>query len=66
MKDFLQLLYDVSRSFSGLMELQQLVPLIVRKANGRWADGGAVLLLDPEKEELFFHIAEVGRKWIDA
>jgi len=62
MKDFLQLLYDVSRSFSGLMELQQLVPLIVRKANEAvGADGGAVLLLDPEKEELFFpYTAEAG------
>jgi Nif-specific regulatory protein len=62
MKDFLQLLYDVSRSFSGLMELERLVPLIVRKAKeALGADGGAVLLLDPEKQELFFpYTAEAG------
>jgi len=53
--EFLELLYEVSRSFAQVIELEHLVPLVIRKTKELLgAEGGAVLLLDEDARELFF------------
>ena len=51
----LWLLYEVSRSFSELTELEQLIPVIVLKTKELLqCEGSAILLLDQSTNELFF------------
>jgi transcriptional regulator with GAF, ATPase, and Fis domain len=55
MRHSLDLLYEVSRSFHELLELHELVPLVIRRTKELLhADGSALLLLDPDTQELFF------------
>jgi len=51
----LSLLYDVSRSFSELIELDQLVGRVLSKTKDLLgAESCAILLLDDERQELYF------------
>ena len=51
----LSLLYRVSRSFSELIELDELIPFVVAKTKELLgAESSAVLLLDEESQELYF------------
>jgi len=51
----LELLYDVSRSFHALIELNDLVPIVVEKTKALLdADGCSVILLDETGRELYF------------
>jgi Nif-specific regulatory protein len=56
------LLYDLSRSFSELIDLDQLIAYVIAKTKELLdAEGSAVLLLDEDKRELFFpYSADVG------
>src|SRR5262245_63910799 len=50
-----RLLYDLGCAFAERLELEELVPLIVEKCRKTFdADGVAVLLLDTNRNELFF------------
>jgi Nif-specific regulatory protein len=49
------LLYEVSRSFSERLHLDELLPLIVAKTKELFGvESSAILLLDEERDELFF------------
>lgn len=49
------LLYDVSRSFSELIDLELLLPFVIAKTKEVLdAESSAVLLLDEERRELYF------------
>jgi Nif-specific regulatory protein len=51
----LALLYELSRSFSELIDLDQLIVLVMAKTKELLnAEGSAILLLDEDKRELFF------------
>lgn len=51
----LQVLYEVSRSLSQLLELEQLIPFIISRTKELLnVESSAVLLLDEEKKELYF------------
>jgi len=51
----LSLLCEVSQSISELIELERLVPFVIAKTKEiLHGDGAAVLLLDEERQELFF------------
>jgi Nif-specific regulatory protein len=56
----LRLLYDLGRDFAAHIELEDLLPLVTSKCREALdAEGVSVLLLDPEKDELFFpYVAE--------
>jgi Nif-specific regulatory protein len=62
MSRFLQVLYELSRSFTELLDLDELIPAVIRKTKESLrADGSAVLLVDPATGELFFpYTAEAG------
>src|SRR5215469_2531859 len=50
-----RVLYDLAREFAAQLELDKLLPLIITKCEEvLCAEGVAVLLLDPEKGELYF------------
>jgi Nif-specific regulatory protein len=55
-----RLLYDLGCAFAARLELDELIPLIVAKCREALeAEGVAVLLLDPESQELYFpYVAE--------
>ena len=54
----LSLLYDVSRAFSELTALEELIPAVIAKTNELLkAEGTAILLLDEERNELYFPYA---------
>src|SRR5512140_1175399 len=51
----LELLYDVSRSLHGLIELDELMPVVVDKTKELLdAEGCSVILLDETGRELYF------------
>ena len=51
----LRLLYELGCAFAARLELDELLPLVVAKCRDvLGAEGTAVLLLDPERNELFF------------
>ena len=56
----LRLLYDLGRTFAAHIELEDLLPLVTSKCREALdAEGVSVLLLDPEKDELYFpYVAE--------
>jgi Nif-specific regulatory protein len=56
----LRLLYDLGRTFAAHIELEDLLPLVTSKCREALdAEGVSVLLLDTEKDELFFpYVAE--------
>jgi len=56
----LRLLYDLGRTFAAHIELDDLLPLITSKCREALdAEGVSVLLLDAEKDELYFpYVAE--------
>src|SRR5262245_23787482 len=50
----LSLLYEVSRSFSELIDLERLIALVIAKTNELLnAESSAILLLDEDTQELF-------------
>jgi len=54
-REQLELLYDVSRSLHGLIELNELLPVVVSKAKQLLdAEGCSVVLLDETGRELYF------------
>ncbi len=59
----LAVLSEVTRSVTELIDLERLVPFVIRKTKELLhADGSAVLLLDDKTQELFFpYTAESGR-----
>jgi Nif-specific regulatory protein len=56
----LRLLYDLGRTFAAHIELEKLLPLVTSKCREALdAEGVSVLLLDTEKDELYFpYVAE--------
>ena len=56
----LRLLYDLGQKFAAHIELDALLPLVTSKCREALdAEGVSVLLLDPEKDELYFpYVAE--------
>ena len=56
----LRLLYDLGRTFAAHIELEQLLPLVTSQCRQALdAEGVSVLLLDAEKDELYFpYVAE--------
>ncbi len=56
----LKLLYDLGCAFAARTELDELVPLVIRKCREVLdAEGAAVLLLDAERRQLYFpYVAE--------
>lgn len=49
------LLYEISRSFSELVELERLIPCVIAKTKEILrAESSAILLLDPQRQELYF------------
>jgi len=56
----LRLLYELGCAFAARLELDDLLPLVVAKCReALGAEGTAVLLLDPERNELYFpYVAE--------
>ena len=53
----LSLLLELNRAFSALMELEDLLPFIMAKTNEVFAaESCALLLLDEERQELFFPV----------
>src|SRR5712692_7027670 len=56
----LRLLYELGCAFTARLELDELLPLVVAKCRDVLrAEGTAVLLLDPERNELYFpYVAE--------
>jgi Nif-specific regulatory protein len=56
----LRLLYDLGRTFAAHIELEDLLPLVTSKCREALdAEGVSVLLLDTEKDELYFpYVAE--------
>jgi Nif-specific regulatory protein len=53
----LSLLLELNRAFSALMELENLLPFIMTKTNEVFAaESCALLLLDEERQELFFPV----------
>lgn len=51
----LELLFELSRSFAGHLELDELVPVVIEKCrDSLGAEGASVLLREPEKDELYF------------
>ena len=56
----LRLLYELGCAFAARLELDDLLPLVVAKCREALvAEGTAVLLLDPERNELYFpYVAE--------
>src|SRR5882672_4800879 len=53
----LSLLLELNRAFSALMELEDLLPFIMTKTNEVFAaESCALLLLDEERQELFFPV----------
>src|SRR5437016_3673924 len=53
-RDRLNLLYEMSRSFSELIELDRLIPIVIAKLKDLLnAEGSAILLLDEDTQELF-------------
>ena len=53
----LSLLLELNRAFSALMELEDLLPFIMTKTNEVFAaESCALLLLDQERQELFFPV----------
>jgi Nif-specific regulatory protein len=51
----LRLLYELGCAFAARLELGELIPLVVAKCRDVLrAEGVAVLLLDPERQELYF------------
>jgi len=50
-----RLLYDLGCAFAARIELDELIPLVVAKCFEVFdAESAAVLLLDPERNELYF------------
>ncbi len=50
-----RLLYELGCAFAARIEIEQLVPLVIAKCREALeAEGASVLLLDPERNELFF------------
>jgi Nif-specific regulatory protein len=56
----LRLLYDLGCAFAAQLELDELTALVIRRCREVLdAEGAAVLLLDPQRQELFFpYVAE--------
>src|SRR3972149_10945515 len=51
----LRLLYDLGCAFTAHLELDELIPLVVAKCREVLdAESAAVLLIDPERNELYF------------
>jgi len=51
----LRLLYDLGCAFAERIEIEELIPLVVAKCRDVLnAEGAAILLLDTEREELYF------------
>jgi Nif-specific regulatory protein len=52
------LLYELACSFAARIDLEELVPLVVEKCRDALdAEGASVLLLDRQRDELYFHTA---------
>ena len=56
----LRLLYDLGRTFAAHIELEELLPLVISKSREALdAEGVSVLLLDADRDELYFpYVAE--------
>ena len=51
----LSLLYEMSRSFNELIEIDRLIPFVIAKTRDLLkAEGSAILLLDEQTQELYF------------
>src|SRR5439155_26094482 len=54
------LLLELSRAFSALIELEELLPTVIAKTQEvLQAESCALLLLDEERQELFFPFAKI-------
>src|SRR5258705_11015618 len=54
----LTLLYELGNAFAARLELRELLPLVVERCRDVIeAEGAAVLLLDPDADELYFPYA---------
>ena len=66
--DRYRLLYELGSAFAAQLDLDALVPAIIRRCQEHWrAEGAAVLLLDPTADELYFpyvadHDADVAER----
>jgi Nif-specific regulatory protein len=55
MNQSIEFLMEVSRSFNELLDLDELLPLVIRRSKDLLnADGSAVLLVDTDSQELYF------------
>jgi Nif-specific regulatory protein len=55
------LLYEIERSFSGIIDLDRLLPTMIARTKAAFAvESSAVLLVDPDTSELYFpHISDI-------
>ncbi len=51
----LRLLYDLAKAFAARLELDELIPFVIAKCRDALdAEGVSILLLDQERNELYF------------
>ncbi len=57
------LLYEIQRSFSGVIDLDELLPILIARTKSAFeVESSAVLLVDPKTSELYFpHVSDVDR-----
>jgi Nif-specific regulatory protein len=55
------LLYEIQRSFSGVIDLDELLPIVIARTKSAFeVESSAVLLVDPRTSELYFpHVSDV-------
>ncbi len=58
------LLYEIQRSFSGIIDLDQLLPVLIARTKAAFGvESSAILLVDPKTSELYFpHVSDVDAK----
>jgi len=55
------LLYEIQRSFSGILDLDELLPVVIARTKAAFSvESSAVLLVDPDTQDLYFpHVSDV-------
>jgi len=55
------LLYEIQRSFSGVIDLDELLPILIARTKSAFeVESSAILLVDPKTSELYFpHVSDV-------